>query len=121
MGGCVISRCLPLQSNENQGERKPQLPQNHAQVVSAATERGMEGVTFCAFQPVPAQPAIVFHVPDCWFNGAASPNIPLKPRTDAAFEFAVVGLDSSRESGSSVAQVHEHFLRLVLCQDFHLL
>ncbi|SCY41792.1 hypothetical protein SAMN05216308_11071 [Nitrosospira sp. Nsp13] len=55
----------------------------------------MEGVAFCAFQSVPAQPAIIFHVPDCWFNGAVSPNVPLKLRTDAAFEFAVVDLDTS--------------------------
>ena len=81
----------------------------------------MEGVAFCAFQPVSAQAAIVFHMPDHRFDGAAPPNVPLQACGDAALEFAVVELDPGREGCTAIAQIHEHFLRLALCQDFHLL
>ena len=81
----------------------------------------MKGIAFCALQPVSAKAAVVFHMPDYRFDGAASPNIAFQPRGNAAPEFAVIDLDPSRDSCAAITQVYEHFLRLLLRQDCRLL
>ena len=80
----------------------------------------MECIALCAFQPVSAQAAVIFHVSDRRFDGAEPSNIALEPCGDATLEFAVIELDPNRDGGAAIAQVHEHFFRLPLCQVFHL-
>lgn len=53
----------------------------------------MKDVACRTFQPVSAQAAIVFHVPDHRFDGATPPNVPLQPCGDAALKLAVVECD----------------------------
>ena len=77
----------------------------------------MKGVACCALQPVSAQAAIIFHMPDRRFDGTAPPNIPFQPCSDAASEFAVIDLDPGRDGCTAITQVYEHFLRLPLRQD----
>lgn len=63
----------------NPGTKKPQLPEDHAQVMASATEHGMEGVAQAAVEPVTGQQPVVFHLTDHRLDGAASFDV-LLPR-----------------------------------------
>lgn len=62
------------QSNKNEDARKPQLPQDHPQVVTGAAWHCVDRVTQRAFEPIPIEFAVCLHMADGRLDYAAPPD-----------------------------------------------
>ncbi len=58
---------------DQSAQQGSQVPEDHADVVTASTEHGEKSIAFGSFQGASPQSAVVFHVPDHWLYGAAPP------------------------------------------------
>ena len=101
-------------------QKDPQVPEDHADVVTPAAEHGEQSVTVGSLQGVSGQSAVVLHVSDHWFDGASSAQQFRDGPGDAApgaAEEDIHGLDAV----AAVTAIDEGHLWALIGQDFHLL
>ena len=95
------------------------MPQDHADVVTAAAEHGEESIALGSFQGASSQAAVVFHVSDHRLNGAA----PSQKFGDGPGDAAPGTADEDPhvlDAVASVSSVNEGELRLLVGQYFDL-
>jgi hypothetical protein len=56
------------QSSENKDAKKPQLPEDHPQVVTGAAQHRVHRIAERAFEPVPVEFSVCLHVADGWLD-----------------------------------------------------
>lgn len=109
-----------MQKGQNLDAKKPQLPEDHAQVVAGTAEHGMERIAQAAAEPVAAQQSFILHVPDHRFDGTGPFDVLLEPARDTAPHAAAPNLHSGHV-GALIALVGKDSLRFLLREDLYLL
>lgn len=108
------------QSDENQGVKKPQLAQDHPQIVAGAAQHRMNCIAQRALEPIPIELAIGLHVSDGRLDRAATPDHCAQAARDAASQAGVIDLHTV-DGDNLVVAVDDGNLRLYVAQDRRLL
>jgi hypothetical protein len=108
------------QSDENQGVKKPQLAQDHPQVVAGAAQHRVHCIAQRALEPISAELAVGLHVSDGWLDRTAPPDRRTQASRDAASQARVIDLHTVN-CYSLVAAIDNGDLRLNVAQDRRLL
>lgn len=97
----------------------PQVPEDHADVVTTAAEHGEKSIAIGSFQGASRQSAVVFHVPDHWLYGATAAQKFRDGPGDATLGTADEDLHIFHAM-ATVSAVNEGQFRLLIAQDFDL-
>ena len=100
-------------------QKDPQMAQDHADVVTAATQDREEGVACRSFQRASGQAAVGLHVPDYRFDGASASQ-QFRDRPDDAAPGTADEDPDSLDAMAAVARIDEGHVRALIGQDFHL-
>ena len=80
------------QSDENQDVKKPQLAQDHPQVVAGSAQYRKDYIAQRALEPIAIELAVRLHVSDGWLDCAATPDHCSQATRDTASQTRVVDL-----------------------------